>query len=186
MIRVYTSLLFIYLFFTGCGISNIDKPLPYEYESWHKNGVSKLDVFKALLECDFGNPFGGLTEGRNNIVLNYRCMEKIGYKYTGDCGKQICEDKKWSNLPACSLPWSEIPDRSVAKRLNSPYCKQYPEAEACQRNDNISNEKPAPQQQLKTQDVPISQEDEFLKQLRQQQEKEHFNSLKQMIPKVHK
>lgn len=107
----------------------------YMYEDYAKSGISENEVKQALLECGFPSPFGEMVPmDRNWIVLSDRCMEKNGFvdanylKLTH--GKTYCE--KHPEISACHLPLDQIPDRDVVKRLNSPFCKAYPNAEVCQ------------------------------------------------------
>lgn len=127
---------------TGCGIggysiSNIDKPGPELYEQWNKKGVSVLEVKEAMLECGYPNVFSGsLGGGFPDKVLNIyalaeQCMRNHGFVYSGRFGT-TCEYKPTQYLPACQLN-AVIPTRSVERRLNSPFCKKYPQADACTR-----------------------------------------------------
>lgn len=109
--------------------------LKYRYEDWTKPGASEDEVKRALLECGYSGPFGGeLPTDQNSRALSNRCMNKNGFINTGylevSHGKTVCEDHP--EIPACHLPLDQIPDRSVAKRLNSPFCKEFPQATVCQ------------------------------------------------------
>ncbi len=66
-------------------------------------------------------------QGLNEIILVGKCMQNAGFSYSGD--KETC--KRWKDLPACE-PDAVIPKRSVANRLNSPFCKLIPKAKICQ------------------------------------------------------
>jgi hypothetical protein len=108
---------------------------PYMYEDYTKPGASENEVKRALLECGFFSPFGGMgPEDINLLVLCSRCMNKNGFIDAGYLklthGKTYCE--KHPEIPACHLPLDQIPDRDVAKRLNSPFCKEFPQATVCQ------------------------------------------------------
>lgn len=106
------------------------------YKSWQKPGASEDEVKRAQLECGYPNPLGSssVPMDDNSIALSSRCMTKNGFintdylKYTH--GKTFCE--KHPEIPACHLPLDQIPDRSVAKRLNSQFCKEFPQATVCQ------------------------------------------------------
>jgi len=113
-----------------------------EYEMWLTPNVSKLDIFKSLLECGMTDPFDGNVEinGRfdlNGYVSAKRCMESLGYV---NASSPICSES--STLPACQ-PDAVIPKSSVERRLNSKYCqnmrKYYPEGlKRCIENKEYS------------------------------------------------
>lgn len=62
----------------------------------------------------------------NQMILISKCMKASGFPYrdTGTCDR-------WKDLPACK-PDAVIPTRSAENRLNSAYCKTYPETRLCQ------------------------------------------------------
>ncbi len=122
---------------SGC-ISSIDRPPPAWWIGFSGNGGREADIRAALLECgsnvpgdsvEFSAPDGkGFLlpqQGLNEIILVQRCMRNAGFPYSRDS----C--KRWKDLPACQ-PDAVIPVRSVANRLNSPFCQLVPRAKICQ------------------------------------------------------
>lgn len=124
--------------FVGIGMTGCFRQTPQivAYKSWQKNGASEDEVKRAQLECGYSNPLGSssVPMDDNSIAISSRCMNKNGFintdylKYTN--GKTFCE--KHPEIPACQLPLDQIPDRDVTKRLNSPFCKEFPQATVCQ------------------------------------------------------
>ncbi|WP_396584097.1 hypothetical protein [Bartonella grahamii] len=116
---------------TGC---NIDKPPPGEVATWEKNGVTDFtEVGKVLLECGMPSLIDADPENRK---LSYNawatidaCMVQAGFRDKVG-GGTWCENHKAENLPICR-PGAVVPQRSVKKRLNSPFCKKHPEQYEC-------------------------------------------------------
>ncbi|WP_375693290.1 MULTISPECIES: hypothetical protein [unclassified Bartonella] len=115
----------------GC---SIDKPAPGYMYMWEKPGADFTEVAKALLECGMPTPYDKDPESRK---LNYNanatidaCMLQAGFRYKYDVGGGWCGNHKAENLPICR-PGAIISQRSVKKRLNSPYCKKYKNAPEC-------------------------------------------------------
>jgi len=124
-----TLLLLIML--TGCTHKPFQPPRD-EYEMWLTPDVSRIDVFKSLLECGMTDPLDGNVELNGQFDLNgyvaaKRCMESLGYV---NVHSPICSES--STLPACQ-PGAKIPKPSVERRLNSKYCQS--------ARDMISEEK---------------------------------------------
>ncbi|SSZ40865.1 Uncharacterised protein [Bartonella grahamii] len=116
---------------TGC---NIDKPPLGEIATWEKNGVTDFtEVGKALLECGMPTPYDTDPESRklsyNAIATIEACMIQSGFRDKVG-GGTWCVNHKAENLPICR-PGAVVPQRSVKKRLNSPYCKKYKNAPEC-------------------------------------------------------
>lgn len=110
----------------GCSLYRFNAPPKDDYEMWHKPGADELEVKKALLECGKPGlmfPFGTDEETVNGAALSEFCMEKAGFK-SDSPASNYCRAYSDKKLSACR-PGAVIPDRSVAKRLNSPYCKKY-------------------------------------------------------------
>ncbi|WP_375660311.1 hypothetical protein [Bartonella sp. CL74QHWL] len=126
--------LLILLTVTGCDIENIDKPPPGEVYGWLKAGADFTEVGKALLEC--GLPHLNYLEDEVQKLSNNEnatidaCMVKAGFRDRYG-GPSWCLNHKAENLPICQ-PGAVIPQRSVEKRLNSPFCKKYKNADECQ------------------------------------------------------
>ncbi|WP_375633026.1 hypothetical protein [Bartonella sp. AA74HLJMH] len=119
------------LIITGC---NIDKPPPGEVATWEKNGVTDFtEVGKALLECGMPTPDDVDPENRKQSInakaTIYACMVQSGFRDKVG-GGTWCENHRAENLPICR-PGAVIPQRSVKKRLNSPFCKKHPEQYEC-------------------------------------------------------
>ncbi|WP_375657263.1 hypothetical protein [Bartonella sp. CM120XJJH] len=113
----------------GC---NIDKPPPGYLSMWEKSGADFTEIGKALLECGMPTPYDVDPESEN-ISINakatiHACMLQAGFHYKGR--GNWCYTFKEKNLPICR-PGAVIPQRSVKKRLNSPFCKKHPEQYEC-------------------------------------------------------
>ncbi|EJF74420.1 hypothetical protein ME7_01433 [Bartonella birtlesii LL-WM9] len=125
--------LLILLSVTGCDIENIDKPPPGEVAGWKKPGADFTEVGKALLEC--GMPHLNYLEGvnrklsDNEIATIDACMIQAGFRDKGRA--KWCSLFNGRDLPICQ-PGAIIPQRSVEKRLNSPFCKRYKNSRKCQ------------------------------------------------------
>ncbi|WP_375645213.1 hypothetical protein [Bartonella sp. MR100HLJHH] len=116
----------------GC---NFFKPAPGEVYMWEKPGADFTEVGKALLECGMPTPYDVDPENRN-LSLNQMasidaCMIQAGFRDKDKWGGTWCENYKAENLPICR-PGAVIPQRSVKKRLNSPFCKKHPEQPECE------------------------------------------------------
>ncbi|WP_375624506.1 MULTISPECIES: hypothetical protein [unclassified Bartonella] len=123
----------ILLNIAGC---NIDKPAPGYLSMWEKNSVTDFtEVGKALLECGMPTPYDVDPESEN-ISINakatiHACMLQAGFRYKDKLGGNWCYTFRAENLPICR-PGAVIPQRSVKKRLNSPFCKKHPEQPECE------------------------------------------------------
>ncbi|UNF42830.1 hypothetical protein MNL08_03095 [Bartonella krasnovii] len=120
----------ILLIITGC---QFNKPPPGEVYMWVKPGADFTEVGKALLECGMPTPYDRDPESRklsyNAIATIEACMLQSGFRDRyGD--PTWCETHKAENLPICR-PGAVIPQRSVKRRLNSPFCKKYKNAPEC-------------------------------------------------------
>ncbi|WP_208432222.1 hypothetical protein [Bartonella doshiae] len=128
----------ILLSIAGCGIENIDKPSPGYLSLWEKPGADFTEVGKALLECGMPAPYDVFPESRkqsiNGQATVYACMLQAGFRYKDKDVLRAggpCYTFKEENLPICR-PGAVIPQRSVKKRLNSPFCKKYKNSRKCQ------------------------------------------------------
>ncbi|MEL6094115.1 hypothetical protein [Bartonella schoenbuchensis] len=115
----------------GCQFNK--PPLGY-LAAWEKPGADFTEIGKALLECGMPTPFDKDPESRK-ISINAKasieaCMIQSGFRDKVG-GGTWCDNYKSENLPICQ-PGAVIPRRSVKKRLNSPFCKQYKNADECQ------------------------------------------------------
>ncbi|QEE12004.1 hypothetical protein MNL01_03040 [Bartonella krasnovii] len=132
-IRFNLLSLLILLSIAGCDIENIDKPAPAYVSMWEKPGADFTEVGKALLECGMPSLIDqdSANDNRsdNEIATIHLCMLQAGFRYKGGGG--WCFPFNYKNLPICR-PGAVIPKRSVEKRLNSPYCKKYKNADECQ------------------------------------------------------
>jgi hypothetical protein len=123
---------------SGC-IHKPFQPVPDEWELWEKSRVViQNDIERAMLEC--GHPMGvGALSSREEIRRNFsellsesaridRCMEKDGFRYTGEMGTTC---SRHPDTPECKLPIEQIPSRDINRRLNGVYCTKFPTAELC-------------------------------------------------------
>ncbi|OLL52158.1 hypothetical protein [Bartonella henselae] len=101
--------------------------------AWEKPGADFTEIGKALLECGMPTPYDRDPENDNRSFNQkatvYACMVQAGFRDKVG-GGTWCENHKVENLPICR-PGAVIPQRSVKKRLNSPFCKKHPEQYEC-------------------------------------------------------
>ncbi|MEL6088845.1 hypothetical protein [Bartonella schoenbuchensis] len=116
----------------GC---QFNKPPAGYLSIWEKPGADFTEVGKALLECGMPTPFDKDPENKklsNNAIATIdACMIQDGFRDKEARRGTWCENYKSENLPICQ-PGAVIPKRSVKKRLNSPFCKQYKNSRKCQ------------------------------------------------------
>ncbi|UTO28622.1 hypothetical protein [Bartonella harrusi] len=102
--------------------------------AWKKPGADFTEVAKALLECGMPTPYDVDPENQklsnNALATIHACMLQSGFRYKDEVGTW-CENVQGKDLPACRLG-AVIPQRSVKKRLNSPFCNRYKNAPECQ------------------------------------------------------
>ncbi|UNF45994.1 hypothetical protein MNL06_02550 [Bartonella krasnovii] len=114
----------------GC---QFNKPPPGYIYMWVKPGADFTEVGKALLECGMPTPYDVDPENRklsyNAWATIESCMLQAGFR--NRYGHPTwCEIRKAENLTICR-PGAVIPQRSVKRRLNSPFCKKHPEQYEC-------------------------------------------------------
>ncbi len=118
------------LIITGC---QFNKTPTSSIGAQEKLGADFTEVGKALLECGMPTPYDTDPENRKQSInakaTIYACMVQSGFRDKVGGGTQ-CENHKAENLPICR-PGAVIPQRSVKKRLNSPFCKKHPEQYEC-------------------------------------------------------
>lgn len=130
--------IFFIVILAGC---NIRESFRYHesHERYQKPGATENDVIKAMLECGMVDPFGylRLETGRSyqeeleNTTRSELCMLNDGFKIASGYRGSIC--REGSTYEACNPENAHlIPTRDINRRLNSPYCKAYPKARACQ------------------------------------------------------
>ncbi|UNF47637.1 hypothetical protein [Bartonella krasnovii] len=115
----------------GC---QFNKPPSGYLTAWEKPGADFTEVGKALLECGMPTPYDRDPESsklsNNAIATIHACMVQSGFRYKDQRGGGWCVNHKAENLPICR-PGAVIPQRSVKRRLNSPFCKKYKNAPEC-------------------------------------------------------
>ncbi|MDM9998945.1 hypothetical protein QVL68_08040 [Bartonella henselae] len=101
---------------------------------WEKPGADFTEIGKALLECGMPTPYDRDPENDNRsfnqMATVYACMVQSGFHYENEHEGGWCYTFRAENLPICR-PGAVIPQRSVKKRLNSPFCKKYKNAPEC-------------------------------------------------------
>ncbi len=125
---------------------HMGEPARLPEESWTKDGATRLDIKKALLEC--GSPstqtdrfiyekslgIKNSDDMLNHGLLTHACMENSGYMYwRKGTFSDYCTVYNYKHLPACQ-PGAVIPDRSVERRLNSWSCKLKTDREYCRKH----------------------------------------------------
>ncbi|UTO28639.1 hypothetical protein [Bartonella harrusi] len=120
----------ILLSIVGC---QFNKPPTSSLAMWEKPGADFTEVGKALLECGMPTPYDVFPENQklslNKKALIDSCMVQSGFRYKDEVGTW-CENVQGKDLPACR-PGAVIPQRSVKRRLNSPFCKKSPVQPEC-------------------------------------------------------
>ncbi|UTO28637.1 hypothetical protein [Bartonella harrusi] len=120
----------ILLSIVGC---QFNKTPTSSLAAWKKPGADFTEVGKALLECGMPTPYDVFPENQklsnNALATIHACMVQSGFRYE-ERGGGWCVNHKAENLPICR-PGAVIPQRSVKRRLNSPFCKQHPEQYEC-------------------------------------------------------
>ncbi|KEC59135.1 hypothetical protein O95_01378, partial [Bartonella henselae JK 53] len=85
-------------------------------------------------ECGMPTPYDRDPENDNRsfnqMATVYACMVQSGFHYENEHEGGWCYTFRAENLPICR-PGAVIPQRSVKKRLNSPFCKKYKNAPEC-------------------------------------------------------
>lgn len=123
------------------------KPPPRWWTYFKGNGVSEEEIRIALLECGSDVPgesfeFLKLPEKflrddvRSEGPAVTQCMINSGFRFNGRtpiCATRIDTSTGLSipPFPPCMPGWVPTP-RNVENRLNSAYCKTYPETRLCQ------------------------------------------------------
>ncbi|EJF74396.1 hypothetical protein ME7_01434 [Bartonella birtlesii LL-WM9] len=121
---------------TLLSIAGCDSKPPSRYSViWQKPDADSTEVAKALLECGKPTPYNADPEnsrlGFGEWAIIHTCMLQSGFHYRSENGKW-CEDCQDDRIPVYPLSGAFIPQRSVERRLNSPYCKKYKNALECQ------------------------------------------------------
>ena len=122
--KIIILLIVLPIIISSCGFNAWKGTIPTGFSGeWIKEGISRLEIDKAKLECGYTHLASKLVpnESENDYFFSFRCMEKSGFSYF-DNEYDLCEfspQQQW----ICNLPLSKIPDRDINKRLNSLYCK---------------------------------------------------------------
>ncbi|WP_375645087.1 MULTISPECIES: hypothetical protein [unclassified Bartonella] len=85
---------------------------------------------KILLECGVPDLNKVVALDLNQFANIEMCMAQSGFRPSFTI-QEWCENHKSDNLPICR-PGAVMPQRSVERRLNSPYCKKHSEQLECQ------------------------------------------------------
>jgi hypothetical protein len=160
----FISLTFLLLGLSGC--TNMDRVAPMSWTYYLGSGMSESEIRLALLECgsnvpgderEFYKPGGNgfLLPGlpTNEFMLVVTCMKNAGF-VNSQFGK-TCNYPNAKDLPACS-PDAVIPVRSVANRLNSPFCQLVPRAKICQPDYDPSEVEPNTQKNPNPKSISIA------------------------------
>lgn len=129
-----TTAVLLTILSSSCSGFMASPPNPDEYERWSKPGVDQITEWKTMLECNFASPFAvaeEFSEGERtdeDVVRAIRCMEAQGFR--NDYTFPYCGSAERLRLLACA-PSANIPRPDIETRLNSGYCKKYPQSPAC-------------------------------------------------------
>ncbi|UTO28640.1 hypothetical protein [Bartonella harrusi] len=85
---------------------------------------------KILLECGVPDFDKVVALDLNQYASIEMCMAQSGFRPSFPI-QGFCENHKAENLPICR-PGAVMPQRSVERRLKSPYCKKHSEQYECQ------------------------------------------------------
>lgn len=188
MRHIAIFLIFFGLF--GCTPFGGFKPIPMSWTYYLGNGVSEAEIRMALLECgsnvpgefvEFSPPDGKgflMPQQRlNEIILVEKCMQNAGFAYSGDKG--TCN--RWKDLPACK-PDAVIPTRSVANRINSPFCQIYPKIKICQPDYDSSIVEP--NKQINSKQISVAPSIDPATKLQNQVQKDSNVQMNQLLQGV--
>lgn len=82
----------------GCGLQNIEKPPPSEFERWEKDGATKQEKIKSLESCGYNEPTWTIEQ---QISVD-KCMLRKGYSFIDPVrGMSQCDYKPYQILPSC-------------------------------------------------------------------------------------
>lgn|GEM_PF-1635139 len=137
---------FLTFILTACTPFGGFMPPPAGWTYYAGGGATQKEIEMAYLECGFpypgdfremprklGEKLGFLDDVDKEyaaLAEKYHCMKDAGFP-TGELKDPCVVGYGRDHWPACK-PDSVIPKRSVANRLNSPYCKLIPKAKICQ------------------------------------------------------
>lgn len=119
---------------SGCFGFKPFQPPPDPDQRWKKAGVTNTEVVAALLECGVATPRGPNHQIRifmtpDEVALSKLCMEHAGFvSDADDSWAGYC--KNFKEIDSCK-PGTEAPPRSALMRLNSQFCKTFPNADVC-------------------------------------------------------
>ncbi|GAA5113216.1 MULTISPECIES: hypothetical protein [Bartonella] len=85
---------------------------------------------KILLECGVPDLDKVVALDLNQFASIEICLGQSGFRPSFTI-QEWCENHKSDNLPICR-PGAVMPQRSVERRLKSPYCKRHKNALECQ------------------------------------------------------
>jgi hypothetical protein len=153
--------------------------------------MSESEIRLALLECgsnvpgDFrefhkpdGNGFLLPMLPFNDFILVVKCMKNAGFA-NSQFGK-TCNHPNAKDLPACS-PDAVIPVRSVANRLNSPFCQLVPKAKICQPDYDPSKVEPNTQKTPNPKSISIAPSIDPATRLQNQVQKDSNAQMNQLL-----
>lgn len=119
----------------GCLGFDPFQPPPSAFERWNKLGFTEFDIKLAMLECGYPSPYGerggnivDAVVSSNDAVLMHLCMKGDGFYYEDGRG-DICDG--WHEVPQACHVATPVPVRNVDRRLNSPFCQRFPDADLC-------------------------------------------------------
>ena len=179
----------------GCTPFGGFKSIPDTYLLYRKNGSSDFETQKALLECGYANPYSGVPDWSNDVgyegyyeqePLRRGCMLKDGFvdKLNND---SLCKHPNYRLTPACQ-PDAVIPTRSIERRLNSVFCKQYPRAQVCQPSGQEvvpqTEETAPPPKSFVPQSRSTEQANQLQRDIQKQNNRQMNNMLKSTAPKM--
>ncbi|QGT79272.1 hypothetical protein GM160_10440 [Guyparkeria halophila] len=82
----------------GCGLQNIDKPSPSEYERWSKSGTPTPQTKQDLKVCGYRDATWTIEQ---QISVD-KCMLGKGYSFIDPVrGMSQCDYKPYQILPSC-------------------------------------------------------------------------------------
>ncbi|MFK2902214.1 hypothetical protein ISP15_17945 [Dyella jejuensis] len=118
----------------GCFGFKPFQPPPDPDKRWRKPGATDTEIVAALLECGVPTPRGPnikvrVTMTTDEVALSKLCMEHSGFTSDfDDSWSGYC--LKFKDINSCGLG-TKAPSRDKNKRLNSQFCKSFPNADVC-------------------------------------------------------
>jgi hypothetical protein len=134
MRKIFSSVMAAVPLLAGCVGYEPFQPPPGQDQRWKKDGATDTEIVNALLECGVSTPRGAnskirITTTPDEVALSRLCMEHAGFVSDfGDSWAGYC--RNFRGVDSCKTG-TMAPRRDINKRLNSQFCKIFPNADVC-------------------------------------------------------